>query len=204
MITTPSDYLELLYRIQDENKLTTIIQLPKDETIYDIDLNSRTIKAPEFLSVEYDHNAETIYFKADRYYENIDLARKDIHIVIQYENASSKSKEKGYIYMPPFVDSITLAEEEKIIIPWVIEGAATAYSGTVKFSIQFYKIQKTDDGNYVYDFNLNTLACSSKVLTGMNVLDKSENYIYDADTIKGIYAEIDTVRKTNDLYWLEI
>lgn len=204
MITTPSDYLELLYRIQDENKLTTIIQLPKGETIYDIDLNSRTIKAPEFLSVEYDHNAETIYFKADRYYENIDLARKDIHIVIQYENASPKSKEKGYIYMPPFVDSITLAKEEKIIIPWVIEGAATAYSGTVKFSIQFYKIQKTDDGSYVYDFNLNTLACSSKVLTGMNVLDKSENYIYDADTIKGIYAEIDTVRKTNDLYWIDL
>lgn len=208
MITTPSDYLELLYRIQDVNRTTTIIRLPKDETIYDIDLNSRIIKAPEFLSIEHDHNAETVYFKVDRYYENIDLARSDIHVVIEYENASPKTKEKGYIYLPPFIDTNTFAEEEKIIIPWAIEGAATAYSGTVKFSIKFYKIKaiENDDNtySYIYEFNLNTLPSQSKILTGMDVLEKSENYIYDANTLLGIYARMDDISKQNDLYWIEV
>lgn len=208
MTTTPSDYLELLYRIQDPNRPTTFIQLPKDETIYEIDLNKRIINAPEFLSIEHDHNAETIYFKVDRYHDNIDLARSDIHVIIQYENASPRKEERGYIYAPPFIDISTFADEDKIIIPWVIEGAATAYSGNVKFSFKFYKIEKETDDNgetdYVYRFNLNTLVSSSKVLNGMDILETSGNYSYDADTINHIYAEIDNIRQANDLYWIEL
>ena len=66
MITTPADYLSLLYLIQDQNRQTIAITLPKDEKIYNIDLNSRAVEAPEFLSVEYDHNAETIYYRMQK------------------------------------------------------------------------------------------------------------------------------------------
>ncbi len=208
MITTPEDYLELLYRIQDRNRQTTALILPKDETIYNVNLNNRTIETPEFLSVERDHNAETVYFKVDRYFENIDLARPDIHIVVQYENANPNSNKKGYMYAPPFIDISTLGREQKIIIPWVIEGAATAYSGTIKFSIKFYRLraEKYDDGTvkYFYDLNINTLPSRSKILAGMDVLEQNENYIYDANTVEGIYAEIDTIRNMNDLYWIEL
>lgn len=208
MITTPQDYLDLLYRIQDANRQTTIVSLPKDEKIYEINLNERTIEAPEFLSVEQDHNAETVYFKMDRYFDNVDLARNDIHILVQYENADTRSTKKGYFYAPPFVDVTTFGKEDKIIFPWVIEGAATAYSGTIKFSIKFYKLraENQSDGSvqYFYEFNLNTLVSTSKVLSGMDITEASENYTYDADTIEGIYAEIDTIRKTNDLYWIDI
>ena len=74
MITAREDYLDLLYRVQDPNRQDKIIKLPADEPIYEIDLDSRTIKAPKFLSVEYDHNSETIYFSVDRFFDNIDLS----------------------------------------------------------------------------------------------------------------------------------
>ena len=157
MITTPADYLSLLYLIQDQNRQTIAITLPKDEHIYNIDLNTRTIEAPNFLSLEYDHNAETIYFKVDRYYDNIDLARDDIHIIIQYENANPNTKKRGYIYAPPFVDITTLEEENKILFPWVIEGPATAFSGNVTFAVKFYKLNPRGE----YELNLNTLPTNS-------------------------------------------
>lgn len=208
MITTPEDYLQLLYRIQDKNRQTTIIALPKDEHIYEIDLNKRAIEAPEYLSVEYDHNAETIYFKMDRYFDNVDLAREDIHVVIQYENANPETTKKGYFYAPPFVDIATFGKDNKIVFPWVIEGPATAFSGTVKFSVKFYKLRKEirDDGtaSYIYEFNLNTLTSTSKVLHGMNVNKASENYTYEASTAEALFAAIEEVRAMTDIYWIDL
>lgn len=198
MITTPADYLSLLYLIQDQNRQTIALTLPKDEKIYNIDLNSRTVEAPEFLSVEFDHNAETVYFKVDRYFDNIDLARDDIYIIVQYENANPNSKKRGYIYAPPFIDIETLKEENKILFPWAIEGPATAYSGTVKFAIKFYRLNYQGE----YELNLNTLPSQSKVLHGMNAIKETENYIYDNETVEEIYARIEEVSRANDLYWL--
>ena len=60
MITTPEEYLSKLHLIQNNNFPTIAILLPRDETIYNIDLNTRTIEAPEYLSVETDHYAETV------------------------------------------------------------------------------------------------------------------------------------------------
>lgn len=198
MITTPTDYLSLLYLIQDTNRQTLAITLPKDEQIYNIDLNSRSIEAPKILSVEHDHNAETVYFKVDRYYDNIDLARDDIFIVIQYENANPDTKKRGYVYAPPFIDIQTLSEENKILIPWVIEGPATAYSGTVSFAIKFYRLNFKGE----YELNLNTLPSKSQVLHGMNVYETTEHYSYNLEEIDKIYAEIEKVSRTNDIYWI--
>ena len=75
MITTPEEYIAKLYLIQNNNLPTVALLLPSDETIYNIDLNSRTIEAPEFLSTETDHFAETIYFKVDRYFDNMDSTK---------------------------------------------------------------------------------------------------------------------------------
>lgn len=207
MITTPKDYLELLYKIQDKNRPTAIIALPKEEHIYEIDLNTRTIEAPDYLSAEYDHNAETIYFKVDRYFDNIDLAREDIHVVVQYENADPSPTKKGYFYAPPFVDVTTFGAEDKIVFPWVIEGAATAYSGKVKFSIKFFKIRKEikdEVAKYYYEFNLNTIPNTSEVLHGMNILEASENYTYEASTAEALFATIEEVRAASDLYWINV
>ena len=59
-ITTSAEYLKYLYIIQDENfpKLEAT-DIPSTEEKLIIDLNTRTITAPEFLSVTKDHNSET-------------------------------------------------------------------------------------------------------------------------------------------------
>ena len=48
--------------------------LPADEQIFNIDLDTRTVDAPDILSVQFDHNAEIVYFRCPRYYDNMDLA----------------------------------------------------------------------------------------------------------------------------------
>lgn len=52
MMTERPEYLDLLYKIQDENKPSLAILLPGSEHIYNVDLAARKIEAPEYLSVE--------------------------------------------------------------------------------------------------------------------------------------------------------
>ena len=98
MITTAEEYNKYLYAIQDANRPVVALVLPHDEIIYRVDLNTRIIESPEFLSVETDHTAETIYFRMARFYENIDLTT--MTCVIQYVNAEGK----GGIYVVPYFD----------------------------------------------------------------------------------------------------
>lgn len=207
MITARDDYLDLLYRVQDPNRQDKIIKLPADEPIYEVDLDTRKIGAPKFLSVEYDHNAETIYFEVDRFYDNIDLST--MFCVIQYQNANPDKSRGGYIYPVPYFDIITRAEDNKMLFQWAIEGPATAYSGKVTFSIKFYKISSVTidsaDGHStelkVYDYVLNTQPSTSEVLHGLDIMATSENYYFEATEVEKIYQEIEKVRRTNDLYW---
>ena len=74
MITTAEEYLQKLWLLYSENTPNKAILLPSDEIIYEIDLNSRIIKTPSFLSVKKDQAAETIYFLIDRFAGEIDLA----------------------------------------------------------------------------------------------------------------------------------
>ena len=61
MITTVEDYYGLLYKVQDQNPPNTAIRLPSDEPVYEIDLDSRTVEAPDFVSVSKDHYSEIIF-----------------------------------------------------------------------------------------------------------------------------------------------
>lgn len=208
MITQRDDYLSLLYKIQDPNRQHTIIQLPPDEPIYNIDLNARTVEAPKFLSVEYDHAAETIYFSVDRFFDNQDLAEK--YCVIQYQNANPIKEKGGYIYAVPYFDLISKADENKMLFGWKIEGPATAFSGTVEFSIKFYEVGEVSFDTVsgephrvnAYLYVLNTQPVKSQVLHGMDVQATSENYYFEATEIERIYQTIEEVRRTNDLYWI--
>ena len=210
MKTARDDYLDLLYRVQDPNRQDTIIQLPADEQIYAVDLDTRKIEAPKFLSVEYDHNAETIYFEVDRFFDNIDLAT--MFCVIQYQNANPDKSRGGYIYPVPYFDITTKASDNKMLFQWAIEGPATAYSGKVTFSIKFYKISSiiidSADGTStelkVYDYVLNTQPSTSEVLHGLDILATSENYYFEASEVEKIYQEIESVRRTNDMYWIDL
>ena len=64
----PLKDFEYLWHIQSSN-LPTVVQISKNETLYNIDLNSRTVEAPNFLSAECDHESEILFFKVNRYYD---------------------------------------------------------------------------------------------------------------------------------------
>jgi hypothetical protein len=86
------------------------------EKIYNIDLNTRKVEEPKFISVIEDHASEVIYFSVDRFFDYMDLAT--MTCLIEYINAKG---EKG-IYAVPFYDIQTLRDEGKMLLPWVING----------------------------------------------------------------------------------
>ena len=100
MITTAEEYLQQLWSLYDEHIPTKAILLPSDETMYEIDLNTRVIKTPSFLSVKKDQAAETIYFLIDRFAGQVDLATTAC--IVQYKNATGQS-----FYPVPFYDITT-------------------------------------------------------------------------------------------------
>lgn len=194
MITTPKEYYDLLYRIQDENKPSLAVLLPNDEKIYEIDMNSRKIEAPKYLSVELDHRAETIYFKVGRYYDNIDLA--NMTCVVQYINA----KGEGRVYPVPFYDVETYADENMMLFPWCIDGEATKASGNVTYSVRFYDI---DESATYMRYNMSTLPSKSEVLHGISSktdIDDSNDYLLSFKD--QILAQLKKVSEY-DLYWID-
>ena len=194
MITTPKEYYDLLYRIQDENKPSLAVLLPNDEKIYEIDMNSRKIEAPKYLSVELDHKAETIYFKVGRYYDNIDLA--NMTCVVQYINA----KGEGRVYPVPFYDVETYADENMMLFPWCIDGEATKASGNVTYSVRFYDI---DESATYMRYNMSTLPSKSEVLHGISSktdIDDSNDYLLSFKD--QILAQLKKVSEY-DLYWID-
>lgn len=209
MITSAEEYWSMLYRIQSENAPDLALLLPRSEKIFNIDLESRKIEAPEFLSVETDHRAETIYFKCPRFYDTMDLATTTC--IIQYINAAGEAR----LYVVPFYDVQTFSkydpetgvDEPMMLFPWLIEGDATKAAGTVKYAIRFYKM----NGNTLLTYNLNTLVSESKVLHGMD-----NDAIYEALEADAVDAGIDanwlqtyldaiqeqvTIANERDLYW---
>ena len=208
MITTPEDYKKLLSQIQDSNYQKKAILLPIDEPIYEIDLSTRKIQAPAFLGVTQDHQAEIVYFKTDRYFDNIDLSTTNC--IIQYinKNASAKNHDEGYFYIPPYIDTQTFKEENKILFPWVIKGYATSAEGLIDFSIKFYKTETVENeasevGDVITLFELNTLPATSKVLKGLEVIAKNDDFSIPEETVLEIYNRIKEVSDAVGVYWID-
>lgn len=199
MIVPAEEYYQNLIQINDTNKPILANLLPSDEKIYNIDLNTRKVEVPQYLSVKKDHRAETVYFTVDRYYDNMDLS--STVCLIQYINDGVKKEtgieDLGHFYLVPFYDITTFKEEKKILFPWQIGGPATAAAGTVNFSFRFFILNA--ENQYLY--SLNTLEATSKVLYGMDITDKeNENLIIPADTVTEIYNKINELSSN----WLEI
>ena len=200
MITNPNEYWSLLYQIQDKNNPSSTvgqispIPIPSDEEILKVDLNTRTVEAPEFLSVRTDHSAEVLFFEVDRYHDSMDLAMTCC--VIQYINAEGSSR----IYPVPFYDTVTKREENKMLIPWLINGEVTKKEGMVEYSLRFYAVNVD---NQTFSYSLNTIPVTSKVLYGLNV-EKQEVYDYEAEFKDCILYRLSRLEGDYNLYWLEV
>lgn len=168
----PVSTLDQLYDIQAKNAPSNVL-LPFAHNIYGIDLNTRTIYGPETLSVRRDHRAEVVYFKVDRYYDYMDL--NNTVCIVQY---LVQDEDIPRIYVVPYFDTATCRAEDKILIPWVVGGKATAQEGIVEYSIRFYKVKREgDDIKLIY--NLSTLPATSKVLPSLQGDGEIMNAEYD-------------------------
>lgn len=204
MITSIQEYNELLYAINDPNSTeATYYRIPIGEPIYKIDLNTRTVEAPEFLSVLMDNNAEVIWFEVDRFYDDVDLFGATCYI--QYKNALN---EQFVCLTIPQV--IPETGHDKMYIPWPVSAAATRAAGKVIFSFQFFKL--SEDKQRVY-YSINTKVATSNVLHGLHVDPLSE--IDDDSDANPQYSELmtlfnqlatdySTLSKDYNLYWLEV
>ena len=194
MITTPQEYYAYLHQIQSSNP-PTIALIPNREKIYTIDLNSREIETPEFLSIEKDHASETVYFIVDRYYDFVDLSQTIC--IVQYVNAAGEAR----IYPVPFYDIHTYSEDKKMLIPWNIGAGATVAAGTVKYSLRFYRLNELGT---TFLYNLNTLTTYSKILHGMDAQEiAGEAFELSASQYDYLLQKIEDISR-QDLYWTDL
>lgn len=64
---------EFLYEIASQNS-PNIVELPgAKRNMYEVNLSTREINSPKFLSLNAEHKAEVIYFVFDRFYDYMDL-----------------------------------------------------------------------------------------------------------------------------------
>ena len=157
MITSPEEYSQLSYAANDPNlESITDFRIPTDEPVYQINLNTREVTIPEFLSVEQDHNAEVIWFKVDRFYDDYDLFGAACWI--QYKNAL-KEEHIAIVYPKILAES----DHNVLYIPWPISRSVAAAAGKVEFSFQFFRT--SEDKQRVY-YLLNTKPAVGKILHG--------------------------------------
>lgn len=184
--------LEQLYNIQKESAPSNVY-LPYAHNIYDVDLKTRTIHGPEMISVQRDHRSEVIYFKVDRFVDFMDLA--NTVCVIEYI-IPGDVKRIPYLYAVPFYDVVKFAQENKIIFPWNVSGAATLKSGKIEYAIRFFKI---DENGSKLIYNLNTLPTTSSILSNIEGSSELMNTEYDIPV--EAYESLIWQVKNNKTYW---
>lgn len=176
MVTEPNEFIQKLQELQDSTEVT-YTTLPSDEPRFIIDANTRSITIPpefQFLGVKNDHNAETVYFEIDRYFDDEDLSQHTC--VVQFSNKNNSND--GGIY--PVTTMDTTSVDGKIIFGWEIKSDATSLVGDIYFSVRFYSINSTD---YVFTYNFNTLTAKSVILDTLDVDNPEifENYPSELD-----------------------
>lgn len=187
-----NETLEQLYNIQKESAPSNVY-LPYAHNIYDVDLKTRTIHGPEMISVQRDHRSEVIYFKVDRFIDFMDLA--NTVCVIEYI-IPGDTKRVPYLYAVPFYDIAKFAQENKMIFPWNVSGAATLKSGKIEYAIRFFKI---DENGSKLIYNLNTLPTTSSILSNIEGSSELMNTEYDIPV--EAYESLIWQVKNNKTYW---
>ena len=200
MIVKEMDYL---FHIQ--SKVTPcLVELPNGKMSYSINLQTREISSPEFLSVQKDHLSNVIYFNVDRFFDYMDLTT--CCCIVQYEAGEGSTKRSG-IYAVPFYDITTPnagnVGKEKMLVPWCLDGNASMYAGPITYALRFYRLN-SDGNKFVY--NLNTTPVKSEILYGMDVQeeDLSGNFDILPSEYDNILNRVVKLENTFDVYWLEL
>ncbi len=188
MITNSDEYTAMLQEIQNNNKTNIqALTVMSNEGRFIINADERTISIPpefqNFLAVQHDHNAETVFFEIDRYFDGVDLSTKTC--VIQFVNA----KQESGVYPVTSMDIATA--ENKIIFEWRLQNILTQYEGNIKFAVKFFSIE-----NEEYTYNWNSKIYTSSIIKGLN--QDSEGSSENVSVLDNIITRLEAVENTNE------
>lgn len=186
--------LDQLYDLQAKHAPSNVY-LPFADNIYDIDLKTRQIHGPEYISVQRDHKSEIIYFKVDRFCDYMDLS--NTVCIVEYI-VPGDPKRVPHIYVVPFYDTAKFMKDNKMIFPWNVGGAATSQNGTIEYAIRFYRVDG-EGNNKKLVYNLNTLPTKSKVLKSLETDGEIMKAEYDIPV--EAYEELIHQVVNNRTYW---
>ena len=190
-----SQNVNFLFEISSQNP-PTLAELPNaTKKMYEVNLETRQIESPDFLSVTQDHRAEIVYFVLDRYFDYMDLSNTTC--IISYIASDNST----YMYIVPYYDIYTYRAYNKMIIPWEIDGSATQYKGILQYSICFYKISGEGPGAKLV-YKLNTLPAQSKILEGLNVDPLNKDVIdFETQAYEQIMQHISELKRSQGTSW---
>ena len=176
-----NDYGKLLKSVQNTTQMLAD-HVGLDEPLIQIDWTTRKLTLPpefqSFLGVQDDHQADTVYFCADRYFDSVDLST--MTCIVEYINASNEGR------VCPVLDMDTTTDPQKIYFGWKVGRGATKTPGNIRFAVRFYTIDSVND---VYIYNLGTQACQATILRGLgNANTSTENDDLKVDQIESLLA----------------
>ena len=173
--TVISDFQSYFGNIVEISKLKTNFHnaeykyflMPVDEPFFEIDANKRTITVPsDFqkngVGVRGDHQAETLYFRIDQYFDHQNLFDVD-EIIINWQIKGEKEIHTSLALAPD-----DTYDPGHIVFGWVIEKDMTPAKGSISFSVAFVK---ASEGKYIYA--LNTLPASVNINDSLVLEDPS-------------------------------
>lgn len=188
-----SKWLETLRNLQDT--FTEVLNISDEEGnrhYIDVDLSKREVKLPssyyaDFLDVQNDHLAAEIWFRMDRYFDDVDLSKTTC--VIEYINAANEGR------ICPVLSIDTETFNGQLCVCWQVGREATKAAGKIKFVIHFYNVEE-EDGVFSYSYSLSTRPCEATILKSLDKtvsLDKA--YDYPADVMNEIYGRLAAIEQ---------
>lgn len=124
--------------------------IPLEEPAFEINANTRKIKAPQITTVQNDQLAEMVVFTIDRYFDYMDLASDDMNIYVQWTLPSGKNSASE---VTEYIDTTIPG---KIRIGWPLQKEITAEAGDVYYSVRFWK-EANINGEMTIVYSFNTL-----------------------------------------------
>lgn len=191
-----TNYYNILKEIQiSSNYIANAVSTPPD-TYIEINLNSRELilgEFKDFLSIETDHRAETVWFKVNRFHDGVDLAHKAC--VIEYINAG----DQGRIY--PVV--LKCIQKDVFYFGWCLGNEATKHPGKIRFSVKFFAVDLEKEA---FIYALNTQIAQSKIASGMEQYEDQileDDFYYKADEMEKVWNKIAELDKKT-ITWINL
>lgn len=174
------------------------LRMPIDEDFLLINNNTREISvnktsfAKNGIAVEADHLAEIVYFKADRYFDRMDLSQNKMHIEIRWSLLNAKRQVVKYgASQALFIDAESFPGE--IVFGWAITRDMCSEAGSLSFSVCFYIGEnKAAEEIGLRDYSLNTQIASLPVKAGIGIANVKEQVDSQNDIFKALFNSVYT------------